>query len=257
MSEPATIGDATLYQGDCLKVMAGLGAGSVDLCLTDPPYGTTACKWDSVIPFEPMWAGIKRVVKPNAAITLFGSQPFTSALVMSNLKMFKYCWVWDKVKPSGFQIAKHRPMLRFEDVAVFCKGKHKYNPIMTPREKVKKSRPYSGSDSSPLKYNDGKDRTYTEKHPTNVIIVSNANQQNRLHPTQKPVALLEYLIRTYTDSGDVVLDFTMGSGSTGVAAANTGRRFIGIEIDPHYFAIACKRIEHTQHQNHLGLEAVA
>ena len=238
-----------LYRGDCLDEMNNIPDGSVDLVLTDPPYGTTACKWDSVIPFEPMWCQLNRVTRMVATIVLFGSEPFSSILRISNIKEYKYDWKWDKVKPSGFQIAKHRPMQRTEDIMVFSPMKRKslYFPIFTEREKPKKSKVYSQSDSNPIRYNDMTEREYTKRYPQSLLVFSNADQSNRLHPTQKPVALLEYLIRTYTNEGDTVLDFTMGSGSTGVACVNTGRKFIGIELDDNYYSIAYNRIKEAQH----------
>lgn len=229
-------------QGDCLELMKDIPDGSVDMILADLPYGTTACKWDAVIPFEPLWEQYERVIKDNGAIVLFGSQPFTSALIMSNPRWFKYSWVWDKVKPSGFQIAKYRPMMRHEDVLVFGKGRINYYPIMTEREKVKKSKVYKRSDSSPLANNDGKERVYTHKYPQSILTYSNANQRGKIHPTQKPVALFEYLIKTYTNEGETVLDNCMGSGTTGVACKNLNRNFIGIELDEGYFKIAKERI---------------
>ena len=231
-----------LQQGDCLELMKGIPDGSIDMILADLPYGTTACKWDTIIPFEPLWEQYERVIKDNGAIVLTASQPFTSALVMSNPKMFKYSWVWDKVKPSGFQVAKYRPMMRQEDVLVFGKGRINYNPIMTLREKVKTSRVYSSSDSNPLKNNDGKNRTYTHKYPQSILTFSNAVQKGKVHPTQKPVPLFEYLIKTYTNEGDTVLDNVMGSGTTGVACINTNRNFIGMELEEKYFDIAEQRI---------------
>ena len=237
-----------LIKGDCLELMKDIPDKSIDAIICDLPYGTTACKWDTIIPFEPLWAQYKRIIKDNGAIVLFGSQPFTSALVMSNPKMFKYSWIWDKVKPSGFQVAKYRPMMRQEDVLVFGKGRINYNPIMTLREKVKTSRVYSSSDSNPLKNNDGKNRTYTHKYPQSILTFSNAAQKGKVHPTQKPVELLEYLIKTYTNEGDVVLDNTMGSGTTGVACVNTNRNFIGIELDEKYFKIAKDRIDLAQQE---------
>ena len=235
-----------LHLGDCLDVMQDIPDGSVDMVCTDPPYGTTACKWDVVIPFEPMWGALKRIVKPNGAIVLMASQPFTSALVMSNVAMFKYCWVWDKVMPSGFQIAKYVPMKRHEDVVVFSKGSPNWNPIKEKRDKPIKGRVSKISESSPLKYSDGKVRIYTDKNPQSILVFSKQSDGKYIHPTQKPVALMEYLIRTYTNPGETVLDFTFGSGTTGVAAANTGRRFIGIERDPDYFAVASARIRTAQ-----------
>jgi site-specific DNA-methyltransferase (adenine-specific) len=231
-----------LMQGDCLERMKEITSGSVDMILTDPPYGTTACKWDSIIPLEPMWEQLKRIIKPNGAIVMTASQPFTTILIASNMKMFKYCWVWDKVKPSGFQVAKYKPMMQHEDICVFGIGKVNYYPIKTTRDKVKIGGPVSDSLSSPIANHDFKKRVYTDKHPKSILTFSNANQRSRYHPTQKPVALMEYLIKTYTNEGETVLDFTMGSGTTGVACVNTGRNFIGIELDPDYFRIAQERI---------------
>ena len=230
-----------LWFGDCLERMKEIPDGSVDMILTDPPYGTTACKWDSVIPFETMWAELKRIIKPDGAIVLFGSEPFSSALRMSNIKKYKYDWVWDKKLPSGMQIAKYRPMQRHENIMVFCEnGTPNYYPIKTP-QKERTGRIYSKSETSPIKYDDGKLKTYKEKNPQSIIEFYKRDGKS-LHPTQKPVALLEYLIKTYTQDGETVLDFTLGSGSTGVACLNTNRKFIGIEMDEGYFNIAKDRI---------------
>ena len=231
-----------LMQGDCLELMKDVPDKSVDMILCDLPYGTTACKWDTIIPLDPLWEQYERIIKDNGAVVLTGSQPFTSALVMSNPKWFKYAWVWDKVKPSGFQIAKYRPMMRQEDVLVFGKGRINYYPIMTEREKVKKSKVYKSSDSSPLANNDGIERVYTQKYPQSILTYSNANQSGKVHPTQKPVPLFEYLIKTYTNEGETILDNCMGSGTTGVACKNLNRNFIGMELDKEYFEIAKKRI---------------
>ncbi len=232
-----------LMKGDCLELMKTIPDGSIDLILTDPPYGTTACKWDSIIPFEPMWAELKRIIKPNGAIVLFGSEPFSSALRMSNIKQYKYDWVWDKKKAGNIFLAKHQPMKTFENVMIFSKGKHNYYPLMTPRSKVKKSKNYgTGESIGGNGVVEDKVYTYTEKYPIAILEFSNASQKGKVHPTQKPVPLLEYLIKTYTQEGETVLDFTMGSGSTGVAAKNTGRKFIGIEMDEGYFKIAQDRI---------------
>lgn len=233
-----------LMLGDCIEMMAEIEDGSVDMVLTDPPYGTTACKWDSVIPFEPMWAQIKRVVKKNGAVVMTASQPFTSALVMSNTSGFKYCWVWDKVnRPTGHLNAKRQPLRQTEDVAVFYTAPPTYHPQMV------QGVPYraTGSKNSDNYGSQVKTTTVCDdgmRYPRNLITIA-ADERGtvgRIHPTQKPVALMEYLIRTYTNEGEVVLDFTMGSGTTGVAAMNTGRKFIGIELDEGYFDIAEKRI---------------
>ena len=233
----------TLLHGDCLGLMAQIPDGSVDMILCDLPYGTTACKWDTVIPFEPLWAEYKRIIKKNGAIVLFGSQPFTSALVMSNPKAFRYQWVWDKKKPGSCTRAKYGPLKSHEDILCFSFDTHNYYPIMEKRDKVKKRTTFSASDSCPVKYHDGLDREYTDKYPKSILSeFSNASQRDRFHPTQKPVALCEYLIKTYTNEGDTVLDNCMGSGTTGVACQNTARNFIGIEKDQKYFEIARDRI---------------
>lgn len=238
-----------LWQGDCLELMKNIPDGSVDLVLTDPPYGTTACKWDSVIPFEPMWKQLNRIIKPNGAICLFGSEPFTSRIICSNLKGFKYRWDWNKKTPSGMVNAKYRPLQQTEDIAVFTRKGEKtiYNPQMVKRETPIRS---GGNGAQTGVYfgwkcrGDGKqfNKIYEYKNPT-TLIEFNKIKKGTFHPTQKPVDLLEYIIRTYTNEGETVLDFTMGSGSTGVACVNTNRRFIGIELDDGYFEIAKKRIE--------------
>ena len=238
-----------LHLGDCLDVMQDIPDGSVDMVMTDPPYGTTACKWDSVIPFEPMWAQLKRITKPNGAIVLMASQPFTSALVMSNVKMFKYCWVWMK-RPVNFLNAKKMPTKNVEDICVFYKSLPVYNPqnltIVNKTIKNSKSKK-SKSEKGIATHNGGRlqDNYFQEfsNYPSQLIKFGN---DSGTHPTQKPVALMEYLIRTYTNPGEVVLDFTMGSGTTGVAAANTSRKFIGIEMDPEYFTVAQSRIQKAQ-----------
>src|SRR3990167_6326126 len=232
----------SIIQGDCLEVMKEIDDKSIDMILCDLPYGTTACSWDTVIPFEPLWAQYKRIIKDNGAIVLTASQPFTSALVMSNVRMFKYEWIWDKKKPAGFQLAKVRPMIKHENILVFCNGSPKYYPIRILREKVKKNSFQSKSESSPLSSHDGKERIYTDYLPKSIIEISNANQRGRLHPTQKPVVLFEYLIKTYTNEGDLVLDNCAGSGTTGLAAINTKRNFILIEKEEKYCKIAKERL---------------
>lgn len=229
-----------LHLGDCLEVMKSIPAGSVDMVMADPPYGTTACKWDSIIPLEPMWAQLKRIIKPNCAIVMTASQPFTTTLIASNMRMFKYCWVWDKKKGGNIQVLKWQPYKVHEDVVVFSRGSVKYYPIKT-QQKERTGKTYSAGEANGIPHY-GDLRTYNDKHPKSIIEVSNANQKGKVHPTQKPVALMEYLIKTYTNEGETVLDFTMGSGSTGVACANTNRKFIGIEMDAGYFQIAQDRI---------------
>jgi len=232
-----------LHLGDCLDVMQDIPDGSVDMVMTDPPYGTTACKWDAVIPFEPMWAQLKRIVKPNGAIVLMASQPFTSALVMSNVGMFRYDLKWIKTQATGFYNANRMPLRAHEDIIVFYQSLPSYNPQKTAGE------PYVQKRGSASEVYQGKDLSVTVnetgmRHPLSWRVFQ--RDADKTHPTQKPVALMEYLIRTYTNAGETVLDFTMGSGTTGVAAANTGRRFIGIEMDADYFAVAQSRIQKAQ-----------
>lgn len=229
----------TLIQGDCLEELPSIQDRSIDLVLTDIPYQKTQNSWDSIIPLDRMWAEIKRVAKPNAAIVLFCAQPFTSVLITSNLKHFKYCWQWDKINPTGHLNAKRRPMKKLEDIAVFCYGKVPYNPqglVWNPRTKTRNENT-EGSNN----YGEH-NSTYTatwQGYPTERLEFKN---ENGLHPTQKPVALLEYLIQTYTDPEDVVLDFTAGSFSTAIAAINTSRSFIGIELDDNYFETGENRV---------------
>ena len=235
-----------LRQGDCLEIMKDIPDKSIDMILCDLPYGTTDCAWDNVIPFEPMWEQLKRVTKKNGAIVLFGSQPFTSALVMSNPKMFKYEWIWEKHKGTNFQTVKYQPFKVHENVLVF--GGSNYYPQMS------NGTPYKPRGSHNINKKGGmwegkkvgyaKDFDSSKRYPVSKLYFANHNQKaNSFHPTQKPVALMEYLIKTYTNDGETVLDFTMGSGTTGVACINTGRNFIGIELDENYFEIAKKRIE--------------
>lgn len=232
-----------LIHGDCLERMKGIPDNSIDLVLTDPPYGTTACKWDTVIPFEPMWEQLKRITKDNAAICLFGSEPFSSHLRMSNIKMFKYDWYWNKVRATGAICSKKRPMSKIELISVFRYGKLKYFPQMEKMEKPRISKNYKASESYKFgTFSETKASVITHKHPTTLIKFSNASNKGRLHPTQKPVALLEYLIKTYTLKNETVLDFTMGSGSTGVACKNLNRNFIGIEKEKKYYDMARERI---------------
>ena len=239
-----------LHLGDCLDVMQGIPDGSVDMVMTDPPFGTTACKWDSVIPFEPMWEQLKRIVKPNGAIVLMASQPFTSALVMSNVAMFKYCWVWEKNKITGFMQAKTKPLKSHEDILIFGKfsvAAQYFNGTYNPVGVVKVGDKTYSNKRKPDNITGNRKEGVAASgrgYPKDVIKV--LSDLNTTHPTQKPVALMEYLIRTYTNAGETVLDFTMGSGTTGVAAANTGRRCIGIERDPDYFTAASARIQKAQ-----------
>lgn len=235
-----------LLHGDCLELMKTIPDKSIDMVLADVPYGTTACKWDVVIPFEPMWAELKRITKDNGAICLFGSEPFSSHLRMSNLKMFKYDLFWNKRKPGNPLIAKHRPLRIIENVSVFSGSKHNYFPQMIERESIKKRGICNTRIKNFVTKFEITNRSYTHKYPNDLLDFSNASQKDRFHPTQKPVALLEYLIKTYTLESDTVLDFTMGSGSTGVACVNLNRNFIGIEKDDKYFEIAKQRIENAK-----------
>ena len=240
-----------LMQGDCLEVMKEIPDGSVDMVLTDPPYGTTACKWDTVIDLPLMWEQLKRITKPNGAIVLTASQPFTSALVMSNPKMFKYEWIWEKNRGSNFATTKYQPMKEHENVLVFCEGATVYNPIYENRAEGGKARalhvinPSNTGRRETLNGMEAKDSRNINPDQRVPRSIQKFNTEVGQHPTQKPVALLEYLIKTYTNEGDTVLDFCMGSGTTGVACVQTGRHFIGIENDLTYFNIATRRIENT------------
>ncbi len=205
--------------------------------------GTTACKWDVVIPFEPLWEQYKRVIKDGGAIVLFGSEPFSSALRMSNIKNYKYDWVWNKKLAGNVFLAKSQPMKIHENILVFNSSKERYYPIKTDIDKVRKYKDkYGGGETFGKKGTGEKVHTTNGKFPKSIIDISNANRKGKVHPTQKPVALLEYLIKTYTLEGEIVLDNCMGSGSTRVACLNTNRNFIGIEKDDKYFEIASKRI---------------
>ena len=244
-----------LMLGDCLERMKEIPDGSVDMVLCDPPYGTTACKWDSVIPFEPLWEQYRRIAKKNAAIVLTASQPFTTALIASNYAMFKYCWVWEKSRPGDIFNAKNKPLKAHEDVCVFSRGttangsrrRMTYLPIGVGAGGVRTNNPddkeYAFKARRPSL--EKAHVTHGSNYPRSVLKIANPNAGS-LHPTQKPVALMEYLIRTYTNEGETVLDNCMGSGTTGVACVNTNRNFIGIELDQGYFDIACKRIEEAQ-----------
>jgi DNA modification methylase len=235
-----------LIHGDCLKEMARIPDGSVDFCLTDPPYGTTACKWDMVIPFEPMWKELHRIVKPNGAICLFGSEPFSSALRMSNIERFKYDWYWNKKFGGNFVQAKRMPLKSIECISVFSDGKTlpRYHPQMEKRDKAIVQGGTKTSEAIPVKNNKQTHtrKTYVDKFPITELDFPKELGRT-IHPTQKPVTLLEYLIKTYTLEDETVLDFTMGSGSAGVAAENLNRKFIGIESDKKYFEIAKARIK--------------
>ena len=230
-----------LYNGDCLEIMDKLieEGVKVDCILTDPPYGTTACKWDAVIPFDKMWERLNQLIKPNGAIVLFGSEPFSSALRMSNVKNYKYDWIWEKEIGTGHLNAKKQPLRNSENISIFYKKQSLYRP------QFEKGSPYKAfTGKVPENYNHSKKvETINNGFRYPKTIVKFKTQREGFHPTQKPVTLLEYLIKTYTNENVTVLDFSMGSGSTGVACANTNRKFIGIELDKNYFDIAKQRIE--------------
>lgn len=245
MSELDYIDDHSwLMKGDCLERMKEIPDGSIDLILTDPPYGTTACKWDTIVPFDKMWEQSNRIIKPNGAIVLFANQPFTSALVMSNPSIFKYQWVWNKIKASGHLNAKIQPMSQHEDILVFGKYKLNYYPQGIIMGVFKNNRPAKSNHKLDTVYGKATEHGVSKigNYPKTIVEFSKPNDRQRLHPTQKPVPLLEYLIKTYTLEDESVLDFTMGSGSTGVAAKNLNRKFIGIEMDDKYYDIAVNRI---------------
>lgn len=244
-----------LHNGDCLEVMKTIESGSIDAIITDPPYGTTACKWDSVIDFELMWEQLNRIIKPNGAIVLFGSEPFSSALRMSNIKNYKYDIVWQKNNFTGFLRAKKAPLKAHEVVSIFCNKSENYYPqkwlirdeFIDKRKTLNNTKIKDGVLKNIKRVRKADDGT---RYPTSIIQFAHKPNKN-VHPTQKPVALMEYLIKTYTNKNETVLDFTMGSGSTGVACKNTSRNFIGIEQDEKYFKIAKERIEHVPSQQKM------
>lgn len=248
-----------LIQGDCLEVMKTIPDGSIDAIITDPPYGTTACKWDTVIDFDLMWNQLNRVIKKNGAIVLFGSEPFSSALRMSNIKNFKYDWIWNKLLPSGHLNVKVMPLKYHEIISVFSNSKHHYNRQFTTKpinhRRVNKYKTAKKRDTTISKDAFGEHKGgYASDNDDSLcspksIIEFQKDKKEQYHPTQKPVKLIEYLIRTYTNKNETVLDFTMGSGTTGIACHNLDRNFIGIELDKGYFKIASDRItEHKRQQ---------
>ena len=237
-----------LRLGDCLEVMKNIPDKSIDMILCDLPYGTTQNKWDSIIPLELLWEQYKRIIKDNGAIVLFAQTPFDKLLGASNLKMLKYEWIWEKQQGTGFLNAKKMPLKKLENILVFYKKLPTYNPQMIGNEIriIKRNKDGKTTDNYG-KFTYDEQSTYVGRYPTSIL--SFDRDKNKLHPTQKPVALLEYLIKTYTNEEEIVLDNTMGSGSTGVACMNTNRKFIGIELDEKYFEIAKKRIEEAQNKN--------
>jgi len=251
LEEVKTVGFVShnsVINADCLEAMKYIKDKSIDMVLCDLPYGTTACKWDVIIPFEPLWEQYKRIIKDNGAIVLTASQPFTSALVMSNINQYKHCWVWNKKQMGNFANAKYMPLQIKEDILVFASGKVNYYPQMRKGKMRKKG---GGTKQTETMGNFIKLEHFSindNYYPTNILndFPNCSRKKDRLHPTQKPVALFEYLIKTYTSVGDVVLDNTIGSGTTAVAAINTGRNFIGIEMDKGYCDIANKRIQEAR-----------
>jgi len=245
-----------IYNMDCLEGMKFIPDKSIDMILCDLPYGTTACKWDEIIPFEPLWEQYDRVIKDNGAIVLTASQPFSSALVASNIKAFKHEWIWQKEQGVGFQVAKYRPMQEHEHVLVFAKKgiRVNYYPIKEmldkPKKQVRKGN-NGDSESSPLKYADERTSVYKNRYPKSI---KKFNRDKGLHPTQKPVALFEYLIKTYTNEGETVLDNCIGSGTTAIACMNTKRNYIGFELNKEYFDIAEKRIKNHFVQERINEE---
>jgi len=236
---------SVLVHADCFDVFPFIDDKSINLILSDLPYGTTACKWDSVLPLDKLWTEYKRIIADNGAIVLFGSQPFTSALIMSNPKMYKYSWVWDKVTARGHLVAKRRPLQQTEDIVVFSNGKHNYFPIMIerPKDKWKVSKEFKKTDI--IKSNGETEyKTYKHWYPKNILQYSNANATNEkpLHSTQKPLELIKYLIKTYSNEDDVVMDNCMGSNTTGLACKELNRQYIGIEKDKNYYDVSVSRV---------------
>jgi site-specific DNA-methyltransferase (adenine-specific) len=240
----------SLYFGDCLEVMKQIPGNSIDMVLCDLPYGKTACNWDSVIPFDALWKQYERIVKDNAAILLFGSEPFSSNLRISKLKLFRYDWIWQKPYKTLHPRASFRPLLEHETISVFYKKQPVYNPQgVIPCDKVIKQKLTTLKDSVYCNHCFKDTEIYNKKftnYPSTILKIGehiNKKGRQHLHPTQKDISLLEYLIKTYTNEGMVVLDNCMGSGSTGIACLNTGRKFIGIELDTHYFEVSKNRLE--------------
>lgn len=232
-----------IYNEECIEGMKKLPDKSIDMILCDLPYGTTRCKWDIVIPFDLLWDQYNRLIKDNGPVVLFATEPFASKLRLSNLENYKYDWIWDKVKGTGFLNAKRQPMRNHELICVFYKKQCVYNPQKTKGHTLKKS--YRSKNLQTEVYGEMKnDYTYesTERYPRSIQVFSTDTQNSSLHPTQKPVALLEYLIKTYTNGGDIILDNCIGSGSTAIACLKTGRHYIGYELDPEYYKIARDRI---------------
>ena len=234
-----------IYNEECLEGMKKIEDKSIDMILCDLPYGTTACKWDTIIPFELLWEQYERIIKDNGAIVLTASQPFTSALVMSNPKLFRHSWVWNKRYSANYPLAKIQPMKIHEDIVVFSKKRANYTPIMTKRDIPIKKGTNKGAEvfDCGLDKEDYVGKIYDEKYPESIIFFPTRQEGKKIHPTQKPVALFEYLIKTYSNEGEVVLDNCMGSGTTAIAAINTNRNYIGFELDEEYYKASLNRIE--------------
>ena len=237
----------TIYNEDCLEGMKRIPDKSVDMILCDLPYGTTACSWDTIIPFEPLWAEYKRVIKDNGAIVLTAQQPFTTTLIASNLEIYKYNWVWAKSQVSGFLNAKKQPLREHEDICVFYSKQCTYNPQMTKGKMQLK-----GTGGSSSNYNDFIPKPlYSDEYYPKTILDFPLQRFKGGHPTQKPVALFEYLIKTYTNKNETVLDNCMGSGTTAIACMNTNRNYIGFELDENYYKKSLERIKNHATQNEL------
>lgn len=244
-----------IYMEDCLIGMRKIPDKSIDAIICDLPYGTTQCKWDNILPFDLLWDQYKRVIKENGAIVLFGSEPFSSKLRLSNIQWYKYDWVWDKIKGTGFLNAKKQPMRNHEVISIFYKKQCTYNPQKTFGHTMKKTFRSKKLQTEVYGVMD-KDYYYesTERYPRSIQTFSTDTQSSSLHPTQKPVALLEYLIKTYTNEGEIVLDNCIGSGTTAVACINQNRHFVGFEIDRKYFQVANERIKRVIREPKLALQ---
>lgn len=252
------IGTGKLWEGDCIQKMQQIPDHAIDMVCADLPYGVTACKWDSIIPFDALWAQLRRVCKPGAAMCFTATQPFTSALVSSNYAEFKHEWIWDKVTASGFQSAEKRPMQQHESILVFVAGGGAcpYNPQMVPRQRHRKGgRAVSGSGVNPLSTIDGKQREYSELYPKSILTYSGADHSDRLHPSQKPIPLISYIIKSYSQVGQWILDPTCGSATTAIAAELTGRRWVCIEQDHDIYNTAVMRVSKhvASHRNSFGI----
>jgi len=241
----ARVSHSTLVNADCFDVFPFIEDKSIDAIIADLPYGTTECKWDSILPFDKLWDNYTRILKDSGCLVFTGTQPFTTMLISSNLKLFKYELIWDKVLPTGFALVKYQPMKQHENILIFGKGKTTYNPQKIKREKPRiynrTHKKYEGSEN--LKGgHDGNDRTLEYYEPRSIQVFSNANQKAKQHPTEKPLELMEWIVKTYTNENEMVLDNTMGSGTTGLACLKTNRQFIGIEKERQYYDVAVRRL---------------